>query len=134
MLQTDTKVEPKPEEQSQPVIDFGDGRYSNAMRELFSDSKSLLKITDKQAEKLASSFGAELGKFNVGAKITYGRYSAKSNQITLKESATFKGLTVTFAISLAKLCVLLQDATIFGLDPEKSVVELKKNWIDWLNK
>jgi 16S rRNA C1402 N4-methylase RsmH len=145
-MPTDTKVEPLTEEQKlalekakalleeQKKVTFGDGRYSQAMKELFQDSKRLLALTDKQAEKLARSFGAELGKHNAIAKISYGRYSVKSNQITLKESVTFKGLIVTFAISLARLCVCLQESIQFGFDHEKSKIELRAEWIEWLNK
>lgn len=145
MPQTDTKVETLTEEQkialekakqnleTKPVT-FGDGRYSNAMKELFQDSQRLLQINATQAEKLARSFGAELGKQNVNAKITFGRYSTKNNQITLKESATYKGLVVTFSISMAKLCVLLQESIAFGFDHEKSKVELRSTWVEWLNK
>lgn len=134
-MTANTKVETLTEApEVQATITFGDGRYSNAMKELFKDSKRLLQLTDKQAEKLARSFGAELGKQNVNAKITYGRYSAKGNQITLKESATYKGLVVTFAISLGRLCVLLQDSIPFGYDSEKSKIELRDTWIEWLSK
>src|SRR6185503_19765249 len=144
--ETQTNVEQLTEEQklalanananlNPPVeISFGDGRYSNTMKELFKDSKRLLDLTDKQAEKLARAFGAELGKDNAHAKISYGRYSAKSNQITLKESVTFKGLIVTYAISIARLCVLLQDSIQFGFEHEKSTIELRKEWVEWLNK
>jgi len=144
-MPTDTQVESLTEEQKYELekakilleekkITFGDGRYSQAMKELFQDSKRLLALTDKQAEKLARSFGAELGKHNAVAKISYGRYSVKSNQITLKESVTFKGLVVTFAISLARLCVCLQDSIQFGFDPQESKIELQSAWIEWLNK
>lgn len=145
-MPTDSQVETLTEEQKlalekaksvlaeKPAITFGDGRYSSAMKELFQDSQRLLQINEKQAEKLARSFGAELGKYNAVAKISYGRYSVKSNQITLKESVTFKGLIVTFPVSMARLCVLLQDATQFGYDSEKTKLQLKKEWIEWLNK
>jgi len=138
MTQIDAKVEPLTEEQKLALekakVTFGDGRYSQAMKELFKDSKRLLALTDKQAEKLARSFGAELGKHNAVATISYGRYSVKNNQITLKESVTFKGLIVTFPISIARLCVILQDSIQFGFDHEKSKIELREAWIEWLNK
>jgi len=138
--QTSTNVEPQqppapaPAPAKAKVIDFGNGRYSQAMKELFGDSQRLLGITEKQAEKLARSFGAELGRYNLHSKISFGKYSAKSNQITLKESASLKGLVVTYPISMAKLCILMQECIAFGLDVENSTIELQSAWAAWLNE
>ena len=128
-MQTNTTtVEPKREVFT---TDFGNGRYSNAMKELFQDSQRLLGIDAPQAAKLAQSFGADLGRYNATAKIAFGKVS-KDGKMTLRESCTIKGVTVTYAISLAKLCVIFQEAYAYGADSFK--VTLEKNFIDWLNK
>ncbi len=134
-MPTDTKATSESTD-TKPVskeISFGDGKYSKAMKELFQDSQRLLQLSDNHAEKLARAFGAELGRYNLHSKITFGKYSSKGNSITLKESATLKGLVVTYPIALAKLCITLQEATQFGYDSKTQVV-LSTNFVEWLNK
>jgi|ERR1044071_7274794 hypothetical protein len=114
-------------------VSFGDGKYSSAMKELFKDAQRLLSLNATDAEKLARAYGAELGRYNLNSKITFGKYSAKSNSITLKESASLKGLVVTYPIALAKLCINLQECRSFGFDQE-SIIVLQKNYVDWLKK
>ena len=113
-------------------VTFGDGRYSNAMGELYKDSQRLLTLTPKQAEKLARSYGSELGRLNMTNKIQFGRVT-KNQQVTIREVASIKGVTMTHALNLAKACVILQDALSFGIE---SIVEvkIKANVLEWLNE
>lgn len=118
-------------EPQEKKISFGDGRYSSAMKELYQDSQRLLKITPKQAERLARSYGAELGRFNATPKISFGRLT-KDYKITLKESSLIKGVSLTYAIALARLCVTLQECFTFGIE-EFVEISLKENHLKWLN-
>ncbi len=113
-------------------VEFGEGRYSKVMNELFNDSQRLLGLQIKQAEKLARSFGAELGRYQGDVQFKYGRVS-KDNKMTLREITTIKGLTVTYAIALARACVLLQEATGFGVNTY-SKITLDKQFVEWLDK
>lgn len=114
-----------------PVVEFGQGRYSAAMSELYADSGRLLSLSHGQAVKLAKSFGADLGRQQAVSKIGFGK-ATKDGKITLKESATMKGVTVTFAISLAKACVLLQEARNYGVT--NAEVEIREDMLAWLNE
>ena len=113
------------------AAEFGDGRYSNAMRELFHDSQRALGISQPQALKLAKAFGAELGRHNAQSSIRFGKVN-KDGKITLSESAKLKGLTMTYAVSLAKLTTLLHEARTYGL--EDADVTLANLHLEWLNK
>ena len=112
------------------IKEFGTGRYSAAMAELYHDSGRLLELSHKRAVKLAKSFGAELGRQNAVSAITFGKRS-KDGKMTLRESATIKGVTVTFAIAMAKACVLLQDARSYGIVDAQ--IMLRQDYIDWLD-
>ncbi len=122
-----TTVEPQVKK-----VTFGDGRYSPAMKELFQDSQRLLGLSETHAERLARAYGAELGRINAVPKISFGRLT-KDRKLTLKESSSIKGLTLTYAISIAKLCVILQEGFTYGVESYGDV-ELQDNWMTWLNK
>ena len=122
---------PTTQNEQPKVISFGDGRYSSAMKELFQDSQRLLGLSTEQAEKLARSFGAELGRHNAIAKISYGK-ATKDGKMTLRESCTIKGVTVTYAIALAKLCVITQEMLSFGV--KECDIILRDDFVEWLNK
>ena len=131
MPQLDTKVETL-NEQNEVKVSFGDGRYSPVMKELYNDSIRLLQLSSKQAERLARSYGAELGKLQMQNKISFGRVT-KNQQVTIREIASIKGVTMTHTLNLAKACVVLQDSLSFGID---SIIEVKlrDNVLEWLNK
>lgn len=111
--------------------EFGEGRYSSCMKELYNDSKRLLGLGHTQAVKLAHSFGVELGRHNAKSEIKFGK-ATKEGKMTLRESATIKGVTVTYTISMAKLCVMIQELRTYGV--VESEVVLREDFIDFLNK
>jgi len=125
ITQVEPKTMPKP-------IEFGDGRYSQVMKELFQDSQRLLGLSQDHAEKLAKSFGADLGRYAPKIEIKYGRVT-KDGKMTLREASIIKGLTVTYPIALARATVLLQEATGFGVNSFKTVT-LDKQFSEWLDK
>lgn len=135
---TNTVVEPeapksKPQApKTQELGEFGDGRYSKVMTELFRDSQRLLCLTEQQADKLARSFGAELGRLASDVQFKWGKVN-KDNKCTLREVVTMKGITMTHALSLGRACVILQEATGFGVSSFE-VITLDKQYQEWLNK
>ena len=128
-----TNNTPPPPAISNPTAVFGSGRYSNVAKELYSDAKRLLGLTDKQAERLAKAYIADLGRIN--AKVTQIGISKpnKDMQITLRETSKVKGVTLTHAITLAKLCVSLQEAKIYGIEKYDKVT-LRADLVEWLDK
>lgn len=114
-------------------VTFGNGRYSNVAKELFADSKRLLGLNEKQAERLAKSYVADLGRIN--AKVSEVGISKpnKDMHVTLRETCKTKGVTLTNAITLAKLCVMLQEAKIFGVEKYDKIT-LRPELIEWLDK
>ncbi len=113
-----------------PVLEFGQGRYSAAMAELYQDAGRLLQLSHSQALKLAKSYGAELGRYTAISKIAFGK-KTKDGKMNLRDTATMKGVTVTFTISMAKLCVMLQDARDYGV--VNAEIELRPDYLEWLN-
>jgi len=104
-----------------PVVrDFGDGRYSPAMRELYRDSQILLGLTEEQAFLAARTYGADLGRYSPELQIKFGKLS-KDSKLTLRETASVKGVTLTNSISIAKLCVLIREARLYGLESVSGV-------------
>lgn len=112
---------------------FGTGRYSNVAKELFADSKRLLGLTPEQAERLAKAYVADLGRIN--AKVSEVGISKpnKDMHVTLRETSKTKGVVLTNAITLAKLCVMLQEAKVFGVE-QYNKITLRPELIEWLNK
>jgi hypothetical protein len=133
-MSTTTTTEKPSVEQTAVVktIDFGNGRYSKAMGELFRDSRNYFGLSDKQAEKLARSFGADLGRLSTGeASVKIGRLR-KDGFIPLREAASVK-CVLTNSIAIAKLVSNLNDCLTYGLDYAKTEVALKEPMMEWLN-
>ncbi len=65
-------------------------------------------------------------------KISFGRVT-KNQQVTIREVASIKGVTMTHALNLAKACVILQDALSFGVEKILDV-KIKDNVLEWLNE
>lgn len=115
---------------------FGNGRYSMAMSELFKDSQRYLGITETQADRLARSFGAEYGRAmqDSTAKVKLGKLN-KNGVITLGESVKGVKTVMTHAISVAKLVSLVNEGIPYGLDTSNVSIGLKQgdgsiwNWL-----
>lgn len=108
-------------DQKTPIVrDFGDGRYSPAMRELYRDSQILLGLSEVQAWTAARTYGADLGRYSPALQIKFGKLS-KDAKLTLRETATVKGVTLTNSICIAKLCVLIREAKLYGMESVSGV-------------
>lgn len=112
--------------------DFGNGRYSTAMKELYQDSQRLLGLSPEHAKKLAEVFGSDLGRYAPKIEFKFGRKS-KDGKITIRELSKMKDLTITNSISLMRAVQLLQEATGWGVNSYKGVT-LDAQFIEWLKK
>lgn len=116
-------------------VDFGSGRYSKVMFSLYSDAKNYLGIDSKKAERLARSFGAELGRLSQAEvkEIKFGKLG-KNGDISLKEVCESIKLTVTPAISIAKVINVVDSARSQGLKYAGTRIELDDRLTEWLNE
>jgi hypothetical protein len=89
---------------AKPEISFGNGRYSAAMRELYDDLQVLFKVPEEKAEKIARQFGSDFGAAMASAAVntSVGKATGKNSRMTLKEAASVKGITATYALSIAR--------------------------------
>ena len=117
--------------------DFGKGFYSPVMKELYEDSIRLLGLSAPQAERLAWSLGADLGKHNQSVSQTggvkIGNKNKNGDSYTVKTLCdAIKKCPAYSSTDLLKLCAMLQDCRRYGMDD--AVVKLNEATYDWLNK
>jgi len=106
------------------IGEFGNGRYSNVMAELFRDSQRLLGFSPEQAHVTATRLGIDIGRLSSGsADVTFGKSVNKDGYRTVKEVCSLK-LPNSWAMSVAVICNGLDNLRKQGLDPvENSVNE-----------
>lgn len=115
-----------------PMVEFGNGKYSKIMLELYRDSFVFLKLTPKEAELAARSYGADLGRLQTHVqKVTLGRVSKSTETLTLRESAMIKGVPLWNSIRIAKLCVAFADVWKLGIKTFARP-EFQTELADWL--
>jgi len=102
MPQTETSVK--------PVIvlgDFGNGRYSPVMLELYGDVQRLLGFGKEQAHAVSARLGIDLGRLTAGQVQGKDiRYSTKTNKDglrTVREVCSLK-MPNSWALSVAVIC------------------------------
>lgn len=99
------------------INDFGAGRYSMFMGQVFEGCKSLFKLSLEVSAKIAKDAGSDIGsalaKSN-DAKIGLGKVS-KSGTVTVKDSASIKGVYVTNPIMVARSIQWINEATANGI-------------------
>ena len=85
------------------AIDFGNGRYSALMTEVFDDAQKVLQVDEKTAEKIARQVSSDLGAIMSGAvvKVKVGSIN-KDGKITLSEAAKLKNVTMTDSLLILK--------------------------------
>lgn len=88
------------------VVDFGAGKYSAAMSELYKDLQRVFGLTPAVAEKVARQFGSDYGAAMASSKaeIGFGKKYNSDGKITLTESLKAKNVPATHSIRLAKAC------------------------------
>jgi hypothetical protein len=96
--------------------EFGNGRYSPAMSELYHDSQRLLGFDNKQAHVTASRLGIDAGQLGASkVKLSYGKSVDKSGKMTLKELTQGVKILSSWAMNVASVCSQLDGARKTGL-------------------
>lgn len=106
------------------IGNFGNGRFSPAMGELFKDAQRLLSFSAEQAHVTAVRLGVDAGQLSAGkVEIKYGKSISKDGKRTLKEVTQGIKVTNSWALSIGSVCAQLDDARKSGLE----VVECTMN-------
>lgn len=95
--------------------DFGNGRYSPLMEEVYNDAQVVFGITPVQAEKLARGIATELGAIMASApvEVRLGKLS-KDGKLTIAEASKLKGFTLTYNIAALRALHYAGDAGKHG--------------------
>lgn len=105
---------------------FGNGRYSPVMAELFSDTQRLLGFSKPQAHAVAARLGIDLGRLGAAVisadNIRIGKTVSKDGYRTVAEVAKIK-MPNSWALSVAAICNGLDTLRKQGLE----VVECSVN-------
>ena len=128
--QTSTIQETKPK---QP--EFGSGRYSIAMKEVYQDGIRIFRFSPEVAEKVARQFGSDFGAYMrdsvVETKI--GKSINKDGKLTLAEASKVKGCTATNAILIARAIDYCNNALKFGVSVRETKWTLAQELADWID-
>lgn len=83
--------------------DFGNGRYSALMNEVYDDAQVIFKLDSAKSEKLAQAIARELGAIMAAqpAEIRLGKVN-KDGKLTISEAAKVKNVTLTNSIYALK--------------------------------
>lgn len=114
---------------------FGDGRYSLAMKEVYQDGMRIFAFQSSIAEKIARQFGSDFGAYMreaiVEAKI--GKSLSKDGKLTLAETSKVKGCTATPAISIARAIDYCNNALKFGVSVRDTKWHLAQELDKWVS-
>lgn len=120
--------------QAQPVKtqvelgEFGNGRYSPIMEELFRDTQRLLQFTETQAHATSARLGIDLGRLQVAKVkgIAYGKSVNNDGFRSIREMTQAVKVKDSWAIAIAFICAGLDALRKQGLECESnSIDELK---------
>ncbi len=108
-----TETAPSQSKATKP--DFGQGRYSGLMHEVFDDSQTVFHLSAEKAEKLARSIATEIGAVMASSKVSIrlGKVS-KENTLTIREAASIKGILVTPNIATLRALLYAGEAGKHG--------------------
>jgi hypothetical protein len=96
--------------------DFGKGRFSPAMDEVYKDTQRLLGFDETFAHATAAQVGRDAGQLNNQAvKLSFGKSLSKDGKIGLKEVASTVKVGCTWALSIASICAQLDQTRKMGL-------------------
>lgn len=118
--------------QNKPTIgQFGEGRYSKVASELFKDSQRLLNVTEAQADKIARAFMSDLGRLQSKVdSVALGKLSKSG--ITLREISKVKLTNLSYSLTIAKLCTMLDEARNYGVTKFDKITLFKDlgEWVE----
>lgn len=113
--------------------EFGNGRHSPAMKELYKDTQRLLGFSEHQAHVIAKQLGVDVGNLNKGsAGVKFGTYSEKNNTMTLKETVESIKFVCTNSIAVGKICAELDKLRKVGIKSCDSI-ELHDSIMLWID-
>lgn len=111
---------------------FGNGRFSPAMKELYDDSQRLLSFTKEQAHAVARQIGVDAGNLLKGSvTLKYGSSVSKTGTMTLKEVTESLKMNATPAMNVGSVCSQLDKARKVGLVVKECTMD--KTIMTWIN-
>jgi len=137
-MSTTTQVTDKQPEVKR-IDDFGAGRYSTFMGQVFTGCRYLFKLSETVSAKIARDAGSDIGsamKHANDAKISLGKVS-KSGTVTVKDAASVKGVYVTNPIMVARAIQWIDEAGKNGISygsTEWKLIPNLQTYIDDLQK
>lgn len=110
-----TSVVPKHHVSSNKRPDFGTGKYSALMEEVFDDAQAIFKLTPLAAERLARDIASDVGAIMASApmSIKTGKIS-KDGKMTISEACKVKGITITNTLLALKALHYAAEAGMNG--------------------
>ena len=95
--------------------DFGNGRYSALMEEVWHDSQTVFKLESEKAEKLARQIASDLGAImaNQPVSVKMGKVN-NDGKLTISEACKVKGITLTNNIYVLRALFYAGDAGKHG--------------------
>jgi hypothetical protein len=117
-------------------VEFGNGRYSAVMSELFTDIQRLFNITPEKAEKVARQFGSDFGAHmaNQSVAIKFGKRVSDDGKLTLAESCKVKNVTATNAIMIARAADWINSCKEFAISKTDTQWALKAELAQWIEE
>lgn len=98
------------------IGEFGNGRHSPAMREVYAACLDYFDLSEQEAHAVAKQMGCDAGQLNnqkVGVKV--GAVKGKDMKMTLTEVDAKCKVYATWALQIAHLCQALYALTKHGL-------------------
>ena len=97
-------------------INFGNGRYSALMTEIFKNVQTVFKIEPAHAEKVARQVGSDFGAATQNAVVSasLGKVN-KDGKLTLAEASKVKGVTLTNSLFIMYALQWVANAGGFGI-------------------
>lgn len=117
--------------------DFGAGKYSGLMDEIWKDAQNLLKISPEKAEKLARNVASDLGAWmqSGNAKITLGSVNKSGQFRSVKEASSVKNVPATKALMIMKAISFADEAFKNGVNRNTTgweLIDTLKEYVDEL--
>jgi hypothetical protein len=111
--------------------DFGNGRYSALMEEVFHDGQTVFNLSSEKSEKLAKAIATELGSIMASQRVDVKLGKAnKDGKLTISEACKLKGFTITRPIGALRALHYAADAGKNGF----SFANTKWQPVAWLTE
>lgn len=113
-------------------VDFGNGRYSPLMQEVFDDAQVVYHLNPAIAEKLARKIASEIGAImqDRPVEIKLSKVS-KDGKMTIAEAAKVKGVTQTYPLLALRGLHYAAEAGKNGFSWRDTSWKVSKTLADW---